>query len=521
MATENLTDYIGFWARRWPEKPVAIDKRRALTWQQLHHSSERIAAGLMALGVKRGDAVGILLRNRVEFLEAEFGAIKSGAALALLNPRHTPREMAFPLMDARIKIVLTEAEFLPLFEAVRSNIDHAFLVYAVDADSSVRSFEDLAALEPIGGLPQLYGSDIAFICYTSGTTGRPKGAMLSHHAIFSGAVVKILATGQVSSDRLLMPLPLAYTGGAVGLIRDTILLGATAYLIDGDAGQYLDLIERERINHIAGVPVMFESLMNHPRFAHTNLSCVRQAVTGGATPSLRLLNTFHERGILLVQGYGLTEAGGSHVTLLFGEDAQRKLGFAGRPLPNIGVKVRRADDSPAAVDEPGEIWVHGPTLMSGYLNNPALTAEVLVDGWLKTGDVGFFDAEGYLKIVDRSKDMLISGGLNVYPAELERVLATVPGLKEFAVIGVPDTRWGEVPLMVVAQGLETLDLAGLRAFCERELADYKRPRYIVNYEQPLPRTFSGKIQKAVLRQHYQAVPEQSVDLKELGRREPV
>jgi len=263
---------------------------------------------------------------------------------------------------------------------------------------------------------------------------------------------------------------------------------------------------------------MFENLMNHPRFSHTDLSSVRQAVTGGATPSLRLLNTFHARGILLVQGYGLTEAGGSHVTLLFGEDAQRKLGFAGRPLPNIGVKVMRSDELQAAAGEPGEIWVHGPTLMSGYLNSPELTSQTLVGGWLKTGDIGFFDGEGYLKIVDRSKDMLISGGLNVYPAELERVLASIPGLKEFAVIGVPDSRWGEVPMLVVAQRLETLNLSELRAFCVSELADYKRPRYIVNHEGPLPRTFSGKIQKAVLRQSYPSVPDRSVDLKSLPGR---
>jgi fatty-acyl-CoA synthase len=227
---------------------------------------------------------------------------------------------------------------------------------------------------------------------------------------------------------------------------------------------------------------------------------------------MHLLKTWQARGVRLTQGYGQTESAGTFITLLFPEDAERKIGFAGQAMPQVQIQIVDADDNPLPPNAAGEILVRSPAMMSGYLNQPAQTAAAFKNGWLHTGDIGLLDEEGYLKIVDRAKDMLISGGLNVYPAEIEKTLGGVPGLAEFAVIGVPDERWGEVPMVVVPH-VEAVDLAMLRARCKTELADYKRPKYIAGYGSTMPRTYSGKITKAILREIYPAVPADAVLLK--------
>jgi fatty-acyl-CoA synthase len=257
----------------------------------------------------------------------------------------------------------------------------------------------------------------------------------------------------------------------------------------------IEVLERDQIGVWSTPPILFERIAASPRFAVADFSHLPHVVTGG--PSLYLLKKWQSKGVRLVQAYGLTETAG-HVALLFPEDAERKLRSSGRPPMNISIRICDDEAKECPVGVPGEILVRGPCVMKGYVNNAAETAKVMDGPWLRTGDMGVLDDEGYLTVVDHSKDMLKSGGLCVYPAEIERVLAGVRGLEEFAVIGVKDERWGEVPMIVTHSDVE-VDLDGLRARCEVELAGYKWPQYLVCHPQNLPRTVSGKVMKRELR----------------------
>jgi fatty-acyl-CoA synthase len=494
------------------ERPFLHFEGRILSWQDFDRRSDEIAAGLARIGVSKGDAVGILMKNRPEFVETMFGIFKAGASVVLLNIRHTPAEMLHPVIDSGLRTIIADAAKLPaLQEASRAVPD--LKIFAIDAPEGIPSLDLLR--ESGGAAPDvdLSPDDIAFICYTSGTTGAPKGALLSHGAIHTASVAKSLALAQSFEDRMLLAQPLAYTGGAVILIREVIVPGATVFLMENaDPGEMLATIERERITATGGVAVVFERMMAHPRFATTDLSSITRVTTGGQMVSLHLLRTWRARGVLLNQGYGQTETAGSFCTILFAEEAERKLGFAGRPLPHCRIKIVDDIGGELPPNQIGEILVKSPATMKGYLNLPDQTAAAFTEGWLHTGDLGFLDEEGFLKVVDRSKDVLISGGLNVYPAEIEKELGGIGGLEDFAVIGVPDDRWGEVPAIVMA-GATTIDLIALRATCESRLADYKRPKFLVRHGATLPRTASGKVMKHELRSAYARAPRDAILLK--------
>lgn len=514
IPVENLHSFLEFWARRWPGRAAVHTPAGVITWGELDASANAVAAGLEKRGIGPGDTVGVLLSNRAEFVQLMFGVFKRGAALVLLSTRYTQAEAVHPVENAGIRLVLTEAKFLPLLEEARRRFPNLEIL-SVDGAPDTAHFRTLLDRDTAPSRVSVDGTSTALICYTSGTTGVPKGALLSHFSIYSASVARSLALGFNYSHRVLVPLPLAFTGGAVSIIRDCIVPGATCFLLPAATStDFLEIIERERITSVAAVTTIYEKMSQDPGFASRDLSSLEHAITGGAVPSLQLLETWRLRGVPLVQGYGLTETAGSYATILFGEDAERKIGSAGRKLPNVEISLR--DESGKEVDlmEAGEIWLKGPIVTSGYLNAPETNTECLIDGWFRTGDIGILDEEGFYKIVDRSKDMLISGGLNVYPAEIERVLAGAGGLCEFVVIGVPDERWGEVPA-IVAQTLTGVKLAELQRTSERELADYKRPKYIIDHNQELPRTLSGKVRKAVLRNQYRIAPDCAIVCKEI------
>jgi len=480
-----------------------------LTWGELHARSDQIAAGLHAAGVRKGDRVGLLMHNRVEFLDALFAIMKCGAATTLLNIRFTATEMTFPIIDAGIRVVLAQAELVEqLSEAARVAPD--LKIYTTSSVAGCRLMSDLRVHDAPPDVSVGY-DDVALVCYTSGTTGFPKGAMLTHGNIRESALACVPASGITHRDRLLVSLPMAYTWGTCQFLREGLLTGAASTIIDPASGvdRLIEVLEREHISVWSSVVVLWEKIAQHPRFGATDFSALKHAVTGAA--SLHLLETWRGRGVPITQAYGLTETAG-HVSLLFAEDSKRKLGSAGRAVLNTALKVMSESGVEAKNGEAGEIYVKGPMVMKGYINNAEATEQTMDGGWLRTGDVGQFDDEGFLYVVDRHKDMLKSGGLNVYPAELERVLAGVPGMEEFAIIGVPDQRWGETA-MIVAYGAAPLDADALRARCQRDLADYKRPHYYLDYGKPLPRTVSGKILKRALREEFPHAPERAVRLK--------
>jgi fatty-acyl-CoA synthase len=506
----TLHGVLRFWAQRWPDRLAVRCVGKDVSWGELDRVTDRIAAGLAARGVRRGDRIGVLMHNRIEFVETMLGAFKAGAAVTLLNIRFTAREMLHPITDAAIRIVVTEPRLAPAL-ALAVAEQPELQVITTEPYESWPTFDALRSCAAPAPQVAVGPEDVALICYTSGTTGFPKGAMLTHGGLRESSLGCAIPTGMTFDDRVLVSLPLAYTWGSCQYLREGLAIGATTIIIEptSDPGELIDVLERERITAWSAVVVLFERIAQSSRFHSADFSHLREAVTGAA--SIDLLRTWQQAGVTLTQAYGLTETGG-HATLLFREDAERKLGSSGRAIMNMELRVADEGGEALPAGQAGEILLRGPGIMKGYINNPQETAKTMCGDWLRTGDTGVLDEEGFLWVVDRTKDMLKSGGLNVYPAELERVLAGVPGLEEFAVIGVSDSRWGEVP-MIVAHAAQALDLALLKQRCREELADYKRPHYLVEHGEPLPRTVSGKILKRDLRALYAAAPDHALRLK--------
>tara|TARA_R110000772_G_scaffold239349_1_gene351419 strand:- start:8425 stop:9303 length:879 start_codon:yes stop_codon:yes gene_type:complete len=276
---------------------------------------------------------------------------------------------------------------------------------------------------------------------------------------------------------------------------------------DFDIDRYLDVIERHKVSVATTVPVIWERLMRSPDFNRRDISSLTSAAAGGSPVSIELIEAYRAKGISMIQSYGLTEASGL-VATMHSEDAMKHIGWAGRALVGTEIRIGDTKGKTLPFGEIGEILVKGPHVMREYWRKPEITVETIVDGWLRTGDLGLMNADGFLKIMDRSKDMLISGGINVYPAEIENALADIEGVTELAVIGVPDKNWGEVP-MVVAYAANNFEQIKQSIELERGpiLAKFKRPRYIVFIDSPLPRTFSGKISKPTLREQFPNAPE--------------
>jgi fatty-acyl-CoA synthase len=510
MQTINLHGTLKFWATRWPDRLAVRCGGRDISWGALDRNSDEIAAGLVRAGVCKGDRVGILMRNRLEFIEVLFGVLKAGAVHTLINIRFTAKELVYPIVDSGLKILITQPDFLETLSQARYEVPDLEL-FTTEPSGPVRGLAELRI--PGAGAPDVSvtADDVALVSYTSGTTGFPKGAMLTHGNLREAGMAISVPLGLTFQDRLLVSLPLAYTWGTCVYLIEALFTGATT-IVDTvfAADSLIDLFERERISAWSSVPLLFERVAQSPLFATADLSSLRNVSTGAA--SRHLLNAWQSRGVMITQGYGLTESTG-YASFLFSEDAIRKMGSAGRPLANI--RMRIVDESGLTVpsNSPGEIWIQGPTVMKGYLNKPEETANAVVDGWLKSGDIGYFDDEGYLFVIDRVKDIVRSGGMNISTAELERVLDGVAGLEEFAVISVHDERWGEVP-MIVAHVTTPLDIQGLIARSKADLADYKRPKYLVDYCKPLPRTISGKVLKRDLRSEYPHAPPEAIHIKD-------
>jgi fatty-acyl-CoA synthase len=520
--TGHLAELTPFWGRRLPDRGAVRFPGLDVSWSRLDAAVDELACGLHAAGVGPGAMVGILMSNRFEFVETMLAVFRVGGTVALLNTRLTPSEMAYPVRDSGARLIVTEPALAPLLTAALAA--SALGAGAPDAGTHPRVLSVdpapgcglLDELRVAGGRPPDRDSDpeeIALLAYTSGTTGVPKGAMLSHRAIVANGQARAMADGLTWRDRVLCLMPLAFTGGASTFLREVICTGASAVVESTfDPPRVLELLETEKITACSAVPVMWERLLALPAFADADLSALRAGVAGGATMPVEVIRAWQARGVGMRQGYGQTEFAGGYATLLYEDEAVDRVGFVGRPVLNTQVRVVDERDRDVPTGEAGQILLRGPSVMSGYWNKPVETAEALSGGWLHTGDIGVLDRDGYLRVVDRARDMLISGGFNVYPAELEKVLAGLPGLEECAVIGVPDARWGEVPMLVVP-AMDGIDLAGLRVVIRERLADYRRPRWLAAHGGDLPRTLGGKILKRELRAGYPEVPAGAVSLR--------
>ncbi|MEI6496570.1 MAG: AMP-binding protein [Actinomycetota bacterium] len=501
-------DTVAYWAR-WQGEAVAIRFGDVdVTWGELHLRATALAVGLADLGVGHGDRVGLLMSNRPEFIETVVACAQLGAIVAPFNLRFTAPELAFVVGDADCTVVVTEATLRPGLSLALAAAPQLALVNVDDESFEAAHGEGTAparAVQP---------TDPLFICYTSGTTGDPKGAVLTHQSWFYASMVRALQGGINRNDRILLPFPLAFTGG-LALAMVAMWSGATLVLEPAfDPARALHLIESQRITVFMAVPTLFLQMSLHPNFAGTDLSSIRCASSGGATVPVPLLRTYLERGITMTQTYSLTEVSASGITLPYDQSLSR-VGSCGVPAMHSQARIVDADGNEVPPGTVGEIAIKGPEVMVGYWRNPEATAATLRDGWCHTGDLGTMDADGYFYVVDRAKDMLISGGLNVYPAEIERQLAGLPGVVDLAVIGVPDDRWGETPAVVavVADPASAPTGADILERCIGVLADFKLPRYLVVRTEPLPRNMSNKVLKADLRREYADLPSRQAPIR--------
>ncbi|WP_221357471.1 acyl-CoA synthetase [Streptomyces beigongshangae] len=502
MRNEGLGSWPARRARSTPHRTALVHHGTAFTYGGLYERTTRLAHVLRARGVRRGDRVAYLGPNHPSYLETLFAAGTLGAVFVPLNTRLAGPEIAHQLADSGAEVLV---HGVPGAQARGAGAPGA---------GTVRTYVEVGAEYErlLGGAPDepfdepVTADDVCVIMYTSGTTGRPKGAMLTH-ANLTWNAVNVLVDQDLSADeRALVCAPLFHTAGLNMLTLPVLLKGGTCVLVGAfDPGAALDLVERHRITFMFGVPTMFERMARHPRWAGADLSSLRTLSCGGAPVPTPLIAAYQARGLTFLQGYGMTEASPG-VLLLDAGHAVAKAGSAGVPHFFSDVRVVRPDLTPAGVGETGEIVVRGPHVMPGYWGLPEETAAAFSDGWLRSGDAARIDEDGYVTVVDRIKDMIVSGGENIYPAEVEDRLLAHPDVVECAVIGVPDETWGEVPRAVVVprEGV-ALDPGEVLASLAGRLAKYKIPKSVVLADE-LPRTASGKLLKSRLRERYGAAP---------------
>lgn len=501
-------DWIARHAERTPDKLALVDAHsgRQLTYQQFNTRANRLASFFVhTLGLQIGDRVSILAQNSSDYYEALIGCGKMGAILNTLNWRLAAPELEYILRDCTPRVLLYEPEFSGVVSELRAKIGvEAYVCMGDKAPDNEWTYEGaLTAGDPAGvPMPRLRYEDTWAILYTSGTTGRPKGAQVTYGNFFYNAVGMGAAIDLSSQDVNLNVLPTFHAGG-LGLYAGPIFhSGGTLIVMRAfDAAQLLHLIEQWKVSVLLLVPSIYLVLSQFPNFQNYALSSVRSWASGGSTLPPSLVQTFAEKGIVIQQGFGMTETGPT-VFIIDRQNAVRKAGSVGKPVLHTDVRILDQSGNLLGPEEVGELCIRGGNVIAGYWNRPDATAEAIVDGWLHSGDAAKYDDEGFYYIVDRWKDMFISGGENVYPAEVENVIYQLPAVAEAAVIGVPHPKWQEVgrALVVVKPG-KTLTEAEIIEHCQGKLARYKIPKSVV-FVDALPRTAAGKVLKRELRKTY-------------------
>jgi len=506
--------YIGDWlARRemlTPDKVALIDAQRgfkAITYRQWNRTANQTAHFLRSLGIGKGDRVAVLALNCVEFLDVWFACGKLGAIMQPLNWRLAPSELVGLIDDATPRVLIYGSDFEAATQVIRARATsiqvYVALERAIAPDDHLFTEREAFTDAPPSGV-ELDWDDAWAICYTGGTTGLPKGAVLTHRSITANSVNTIVSWGLTPDDVTILNSPLFHTGGLNVFTAPLVHIGGTSIVCKGfDVDQVFDLIRDRGVTITFGVPTMLIAMQQHPRWAEADFSKLKLIISGGAPCPLPVFEKFWERGIDFKTGYGLTEAG-PNTFWLPQADVRRKPGAVGFPLFHVDVKVVDGAGAECNADVVGELLIRGPHVCNGYWNRPEETAKTIINGWLHTGDLARRDSEGYYTIVGRSKDMIISGGENIYPAEVESVLHAHPAIAEAALIGVPDEKWGEVGrAIVVLPSGATLTPEELTAFCQPRLARFKIPKSFV-FVESLPKTAAGKIDKKVLQEKYGA-----------------
>jgi long-chain acyl-CoA synthetase len=495
----------------YPDRPAINNGSAWLTFEQLGKRVDALVAALSSLGLARGDRIALLDINSPTCLECYYACAHAGYVFVPLNSRLAAPELTYILADCAATVLIASPPFFAAVESLRTQVTALRTIVATASDlAEAQAYEDLIAKyhgRPSAAPWEATPGDIAQIYYTSGTTGEPKGVCLTYGNMTTSAVDTIIGLGMDWDDCWLHAAPLFHLVSACAVFAMP-LLGARQVALPFSPDGFLGAIGQWRITVTSLPPTLMNLICSHPNIATSDVSSLRLVMYGGSPMPLGVLSkAFEVLPTSYMHTYGITETSGI-VTLLRpdeirpngNEDEIRVTGSAGHPVPNIGVEIMDGAGAIMSAGEVGEIVVSGPRLMAGYWNKPQATAEAIQDGWYHTGDLGYLDGQRNLYIVDRKKDMIVSGGENVYSVEVENILSTHPDVLECTVIGIPSDEWGEaVHAVIVTRGEENPAAEDIAAFCRGKIANYKIPKSISIAADPLPKTGPGKIAKRLIR----------------------
>jgi len=483
MASGNAASILARSAERAPDAVALRHGDATLTYGELRAAADRVAAAAVAQGIVAGDRVLLVGGTVPGWVSAYHGLLSVGAVVVAVNPMAAQAEIEHFLRDSGATLALALGESAGKVRAAADAVGCRYGTLEPEADA------------PAPPSVERDADDVAVLLYTSGTTGRPKGAMLTHGNLLATAEIFSQEFALSDADGVLVCLPLSHVFGQSDILNPALLSGAAVTLQTRfDAGEALELIARDGITVFAGVPTMYNALLQAPAADGETAvgDALRLAISGGAPIPVEILRRFEARfGCPILEGYGMTESTGAATFNRLSRP--RKPGRVGSALPRLAIRVVDEQGSDVAPGVVGEVLISGPVVMKGYWGRPEATAETLAGGWLRTGDLGTFDEDGDLAIVDRKKDLIIRGGYNVYPREVEEVLAEHPDVVEVLVVGVPDDHLGEeIGAAIVARAGSALDDEAIRAWTEPRLSPYKRPR-VIRFLDALPRTATGKL----------------------------
>ena len=507
---KNLGDF--FRRRAWvsPDREAIVDlaANRRFTYDQVNNRINALSHALAARGIGKGDRVALLTYNSIEFVDSFYAVAKLGAVAVPLNWRLVADELSFILKDCSATAMIYGCEFAEVVADLHGRgedgTDISCWIEAGPEDSRQPFAEYYDSLIEGGNTsePELTasGDDLMFIMYTSGTTGLPKGVMHTHNTVF-GSLHNVLSTvDQGANDRYLIVLPLFHVGALTPIISSLFIGNSVTLMRQFDPAAMWQVFEDEKINLTLAVPAMLNFMLQVPEYEKRDWSSLRYIFSGASPVPVALIHRYNEIGIEIQQVYGMTETGGPGC-YIGGKDAVERAGSTGRSYLMTDVRIVDEAGQDVPPGEPGQILMRGDHIMTGYWNRPDATAEAIQDGWLHTGDVAIMDEDGFVTIHDRIKDMVISGGENVYPAEIENIILQHEAVGDVAVIGQPSDAWGESPFAVVVRKDENVEIGDILKFCDGKLAPFKMPKGGAFVDE-IPRNPTGKPLKRLLRDQF-------------------
>lgn len=496
----SIVDLLCNSAERLPNHPAIHFRGNLITYKELEEQVFKLAAGLKNAGVKEGIQVSLMMTNRPEYIVSYFAILANGATVVPINPSFKEQEITYIVNDSESEFMLIESIVKPIVNNAKANFKQVkqMICLGGEQDDEYTDWEQLVSPSPISGPLLVASSSVAQIIYTSGTTGSPKGAMITHANLNWMAIAAAVLNSLTTSDRVLCVLPLFHAYAKLQGFLSPISHGATIYLEERfHPIDTLQVIANHKITIFLGVPTMYAMFAQNPKISEMDFAQLRTAGSGGASlPEELLHKTNKSFGVDIAEGYGLTES--TVMLMTTPRNAPKKAGSVGFPIPGVDLKVVDPEGNICPPHMVGEVIFTGPNMMKGYYKKPEETANTIKNGWLYTGDLAYYDEEGYHFIVDRKKDLIIRGGFNIYPREIEEVLYKHPDVVEASVIGRPDAIFGEKTVAFVVSKNPELSEEAVRAYCSEKLAEYKVPD-TVSFLSEIPKNRTGKILKTALK----------------------